>query len=105
MNCVARKGGLLLQQLRKYSAQAALTTAEESPFLRFGSPFAPQLNMNQIVAQLPDTKVSQSSLVHHSSDHVDSLYPHTDSHRHFSHHLLLLHTNTNRSHAFQVALE
>lgn len=55
-----RRGGskLLsqLQQLRGYAAaEAALAT--ESPFLRFGSPFAAQLNMNDALAQLPETKV------------------------------------------------
>jgi hypothetical protein len=51
----ARRGLLRALQLRGFSAQAAL--AEESPFLRFGSPFAQTIS-NNIVAQLPETKVS-----------------------------------------------
>jgi hypothetical protein len=54
-----RRGGKQLlqqvQQLRGFAAEAAL--AEESPFLRFGQPFAPQLNMSAALAQLPETKV------------------------------------------------
>lgn len=54
-----RRGGKQLlqqvQQLRGFAAEAALV--EESPFLRFGQPFAPQLNLNAALAQLPETKV------------------------------------------------
>lgn len=51
--------GRLGQQLRGYAAEPALT-GEASPFLRFGSPFAQQLDLSQAVAQLPETKVSNS---------------------------------------------
>ncbi|KAL4428026.1 hypothetical protein ABPG75_002115 [Micractinium tetrahymenae] len=50
--------GRLGQQLRGYAAEPALT-AEASPFLRFGSPFAQQLDLSQAVAQLPETKVTR----------------------------------------------
>lgn len=56
-----RRGGKQLlqqvQQLRGFAAEAALV--EESPFLRFGQPFAPQLNLNAALAQLPETKVTR----------------------------------------------
>jgi hypothetical protein len=52
-----RKGGRLLQQLRGYAAQAEVVTAEQSAFLRFGTPYPAQLNMNTVLAQLPETKV------------------------------------------------
>ena len=59
-----RRGGKQLlqqvQQLRGFAAEAAL--AEESPFLRFGQPFAPQLNMSAALAQLPETKVRDGGL-------------------------------------------
>lgn len=51
--------GRLGQQLRGYAAEPALT-GETSPFLRFGSPFAQQLDLSQAVAQLPETKVGSS---------------------------------------------
>lgn len=56
-----RHGRKLLGQLqqaasRGFAAEAAL--AEESPYLRFGSPFAQQLNLTPALAQLPETKVS-----------------------------------------------
>lgn len=61
MSIIGRKGSRVLQQLRQYAAQAELAPANDSAFLRFGSPFAAQLNMNQALAQLPETKVSPSS--------------------------------------------
>lgn len=54
-----RHGGRLIGQLaqagRGFAAEAAL--AEESPYLRFGSPFAQQLNLTPALAQLAETKV------------------------------------------------
>ncbi|PSC75779.1 putative mitochondrial-processing peptidase subunit beta [Micractinium conductrix] len=58
-----RAGSRLLAQLaqtRGYAAEAAVAEAE-SPFMRFGSPFAPALNMSDALAQLPETKVTRLS--------------------------------------------
>lgn len=58
LTMLRRGGAKLLQQLqsvRHYAAEAAL--AEESAFLKFGSPFAPALNMTAALAQLPETQV------------------------------------------------
>ena len=48
--------GAALQQVRGYAADAALAT-EGQEFLRFGSPFAQQLNLAPALATLPETKV------------------------------------------------
>jgi hypothetical protein len=47
----------MAQQLRGFAAQAEVVSAEHSPFLRFGSPFPAQMDLNPAVAQLPETKV------------------------------------------------
>ncbi len=47
--------GAALQQVRGYAADAALAT-EGQEFLRFGSPFAQQLNLAPALATLPETK-------------------------------------------------
>lgn len=56
----SRRSSRLLSQLRGYAAQAEVAQADSETFLRFGSPFAPQLNLNSALAQLPETKVSRS---------------------------------------------
>ena len=49
--------GAALQQVRGYAAEAALAT-EGQEFLRFGTPFAQQLNLAPALATLPETKVT-----------------------------------------------
>lgn len=57
MQALSRRAGRLAKQIRGYAAQADVVSAEQSPFLRFGSPFPAQINMNPALAQLPDTQV------------------------------------------------
>jgi len=57
MQSIARRAGRMAQQLRGFAAQAEVVSAEHSPFLRFGSPFPAQMDLNPAVAQLPETKV------------------------------------------------
>ncbi|KAL4550904.1 hypothetical protein Ndes2526B_g08997 [Nannochloris sp. 'desiccata'] len=49
----------MAQQLRGFAAQAEVVSAEQSPFLRFGSPFPAHMDLNPAVAQLPETKVTR----------------------------------------------
>lgn len=57
MQSLARRAGRMAQQMRGFAAQAEVVSAEQSPFLRFGSPFPAQINYNPVLAQLPETKV------------------------------------------------
>lgn len=58
MQSIIRRAGRVAQQLRGFAAQAEVVSAEQSPFLRFGSPFPAQINMNAALAQLPETEVN-----------------------------------------------
>ena len=62
MQAVSRRAGRLMQQIRGYAAQSELVSAEQSPFLRFGSPFPSQINLDPAVAQLPESKVHMDVL-------------------------------------------
>jgi hypothetical protein len=59
MQSIARRAGRMAQQLRGFAAQAEIVSAEQSPFLRFGSPFPAAMDLNPAVAQLPETKVGE----------------------------------------------
>ena len=62
MQSIARRAGRMAQQLRGFAAQAEVVPAEQSPFLRFGSPFPAKIDLNPAVAQLPETKGSRIEL-------------------------------------------
>ena len=70
MQSAARRAGArVAQQLRGFAAHAEVVSAEQSPFLRFGSPFPAQINMQQALAQLPEPKVSDSNQSERSTSH------------------------------------
>ena len=56
----ARRGGSsLLRHLRGFAAQSEVAAADAETFLRFGNPFAQQLNLGSALSQLPETKVGR----------------------------------------------
>ena len=46
--------------LRSYASAAEVAVAEESPFLRFSSPFPQTVSYAQALATVPETKVGGS---------------------------------------------
>lgn len=54
---IARRAKQIIQYGRGFAAQAEIVPADQSPFLRFGSPIPAHMNLNPALAQLPETKV------------------------------------------------
>lgn len=56
----SRRAGTVLARLGQRSyAEVAPAAVDAETFLRFGSPFAPQLNLSSALSQLPETKVTR----------------------------------------------
>ena len=55
----ARRAAGAVGAARRSFAQAALVSAEQSPFLRFGSPHAAAIDLAPALAALPETKVTR----------------------------------------------
>ena len=56
-----RQARLLGQQTRGLALAAELTSAEESPFLRFATPVPQPYSFQNVLGQIPETKVRSSS--------------------------------------------